>query len=208
MKLIYPFLIAFSMVFISELGDKTQLIVLSFSSKGHTFKILFGVVIGSFFSHGLAILFGSSIHLLDNLTIHIIIEWITYISFLIIGIISLIPKKNVKALEDNKKNSLIYKISHLKIDYCFIIALSIMIGELGDKTFLASIGLGVQYPHAKLALILGAICAMVSCDFIAILFGKFLNKYISEKSMQRLSGSLFLIFGVIGIIGLINKFII
>ena len=30
MELIYPFLIAFSMVFVSELGDKTQLLVLSF----------------------------------------------------------------------------------------------------------------------------------------------------------------------------------
>lgn len=40
MELIYPFLIAFSMVFVSELGDKTQLLVLSFSHKGQTLKIL------------------------------------------------------------------------------------------------------------------------------------------------------------------------
>ena len=80
-----------------------------------------------------------------------------------------------------------------------MIALCIMIGELGDKTFLASIGLGVQYPNAKISLILGAICAMVVCDFIAIIFGKVLNKYISEKTMQKLSGILFLLFGILGI---------
>ena len=34
---------------------------------------------------------------------------------------------------------------------------------------------------------------MVSCDFIAILFGKFLNKHVSEKTMQKLSGILFFI---------------
>lgn len=203
MELIYPFLIAFSMVFVSELGDKTQLLVLSFSGKGHTFKILLGVAIGSFFSHGLAILFGSSVHLLENEIFRIIIEWITYISFFIIGIISLIPKKEKISSESEKKDGLIYKISHLKINYCFIIALCIMVGELGDKTFLASIGLGVQYPHAKISLILGAISAMVVCDFIAILFGKFLNKYISEKSMQKISGILFLIFGLIGVVELI-----
>ena len=167
MDLIYPFFIAFSMVFVSELGDKTQLLVLSFSGKNKTFKILLGVAIGSFFSHGLAILFGSSIHLLDN------------------PLLSLFPKKKSGDAIDNKKDGIIYKILNLNISCTFIIALCIMIGELGDKTFLASIGLGVQYPHSKVFLILGAICAMVACDFIAILFGKFLNKHVSESAMQK-----------------------
>lgn len=202
MELVYPFLIAFSMVFVSELGDKTQLLVLSFSSKGSTIKILLGVAIGSFFSHGLAILFGSSLHILATPLLHSIIKWITYISFLLIGFITLLPKRN-----DNnnytKKDGVINKISNLKINYCAIIALCIMFGELGDKTFLASIGLGVQYPSSKIPLILGSIFAMVTCDFIAVVFGKFLNKYISEKSMQKLSGMLFLIFGFIGILEII-----
>ena len=33
MNFIYPFIIAFLLIFVSELGDKTQLLVLSFSSK-------------------------------------------------------------------------------------------------------------------------------------------------------------------------------
>ena len=82
------------------------------------------------------------------------------------------------------------------------IAFSIAVGELGDKTFLASIGLGVQYSNYKFSLILGAISAMVVCDFIAIIFGKFLNKHISENAMQKLSGVLFLIFGFIGFISM------
>ena len=172
-----------------------------FSNKGQTFKILLGVAIGSFFSHGLAILFGSSVHLFANQAFHYAIHWITYLSFLLIGVASLLPQKDDST--DGKKDGLIYKISHLKLNYCLIIALCIIVGELGDKTFLASIGLGVQYPHSKIALIAGAICAMVACDFIAILFGKFLNKHISEKTMQKLSGILFLLFGIIGIVGIL-----
>ena len=43
-------------------------------------------------------------------------------------------------------------------------------------------------------------------DFIAIIFGKFLNKHISENAMQKLSGVLFLIFGFIGFISMWNWF--
>ncbi len=199
METIYPFLIAFIMVFIAELGDKTQLIVLSFSNSLKPRTILLGVALGSLFSHGLAIIFGSSIGLLENDVLHHIIEIITYASFIVMGIISLFPKKEMEN-SNSKKEGMVQKITHWKLNYCFIIALSIMVGEIGDKTFLASVGFGLQYPNAKLLLILGAIAGMVVSDSIAIVFGKFLNKYISETLMQKISGVLFLIFGILGFI--------
>ena len=202
MNYIYPFIISFAMVFISELGDKTQLLVLSFSGKDKTYKILLGVAIGSFFSHGIAILFGSHIGLLENEFWHNAIQIVTYVSFLLMGIISLLPKREALTMDDDKKDGIFYKLTHLKINYCLLIALCIIIGELGDKTFLASIGLGIQYPSFKISLILGAISAMVVCDFIAILFGKFLNKYVSESVMQKISGVLFILFGLIGFLSM------
>ena len=198
MELLYPFLIAFLFVFISELGDKTQLLVLSFSSKIKPFFILFGVAIGSFFSHGIAILFGSSIGLLQNEWLHQLLEIVTYSTFLLFGIFSFLPKKEVKG--NSKKESFLTKLSSFGIGYVFMIAFSIMVGELGDKTFLASLGLGISYPSYKISLILGAILGMVVSDSIAIIFGKLLNQYISESLMQKLSGVLFLIFGSIGFI--------
>lgn len=198
MEFIYPFFVAFIMVFIAELGDKTQLIVLSFSNSLKARTILLGVALGSLFSHGIAIIFGSHIGLLDDPFWHHFIEVITYSSFILIGLLSLLPKKEKITFDHQNKKSIIQKISHLKLNYCIIIALTIMIGELGDKTFLASIGFGIQYPNAKFLLVLGAILGMVASDSIAIAFGKFLNQYISETTMQRISGILFLIFGMIG----------
>ena len=45
MNFLYPFFISFMLIFFSELGDKTQLLVLSFSTKGKTKNILLGVAI-------------------------------------------------------------------------------------------------------------------------------------------------------------------
>ena len=198
MELIYPFLISFIMIFIAELGDKTQLLILSFSGGVKTKNIILGISIGSFFSHGIAIIFGSRIGTLENQSIHLIMKTITYLSFIIMGILSLLPKKEKINSELNKKNNILHTIGNLKINYVFIIALSIIIGELGDKTFLASLGFGIQYPNHKFMLVIGAILGMIASDLIAIISGKFLSKYISEEKMQKFSGILFLIFGVTG----------
>lgn len=198
MSFFYPILIAFLLVFISELGDKTQLLVLSFSSKLKASTILIGVALGSFFSHGVAILFGSSIGLLNNNFMHDLLEVLTFLSFIVFGIFSFLPQKEER--ESTKKDNFIMKLSKLGIGYILIITFSIAIGELGDKTFLASIGLGISYPNQKLFLIIGAILGMVISDLLAIIFGKFLTKKIPETLMQKLSGLLFIVFGVIGFI--------
>ena len=135
MQNLYPFIIAFTLVFVSELGDKTQLLTLSFASKLKTHTILIGVALGSLLSHGVAIVFGSFLGNIENLSFQYTLKIITYLSFIIFGIITLKPNKKHSSKKEKNKN--------LKnnFNYILFIASSIAIGELGDKTFLASIGL-------------------------------------------------------------------
>ncbi len=205
MDFLYPFFVSFFIVFMSELGDKTQLLVLSFSSKIKSFTILMGVALGSFLSHGLAILFGSALGNVDNMWLHSALEFITYFSFLLFGIFAFM---NVEDSDSSSKTGILKKISNLGISYLLIIALSIAVGELGDKTFLASLGLGIGYPNFKLFLILGAVLGMVTSDSIAILFGKFLSSKLSNKTMNFLSGLIFIVFGAIGFIRLLIDFFV
>ena len=200
MEYLYPFLISFIMIFVAELGDKTQLLVLSFAGGVKTRNIILGIALGSFFSHGIAIIFGSRIGVLDNEFLHHIIEIITYSSFILMGILTLIPQKEKISSDIDKKEGILSKILKLKINYTFIIALSILVGEFGDKTFLDSLGFGIQYPNYKFLLVLGAIFGMIASDSIAIISGKFLSKYVSEEKMKIFSGILFLIFGLAGLL--------
>lgn len=198
MENIYPMIIAFLFVFVSELGDKTQILVMTFSAKQKIVTILLGVAIGSFFSHGIAILFGSYIGSINNPKVKIILDIITNIIFIIFGLIFLFCKDEY---ENNiqSKNKL-QNIAKKSISYILIIAISIAVGELGDKTFLASIGLGIKYSSYKIALVVGAISGMVVSDLIAIILGKILSKKIPEEIMKKISGILFIIFGVFGIL--------
>ena len=195
MEFIYPFIISFLLIFVSELGDKTQLLVLSFSSKLKAKTILLGVGLGSLLSHGIAIMFGSFLGNIENLAFQYLLKIVTYLSFIIFGIITLVKSDNKNENSKGKKN----KNLKNNLSYIFFIALTIAIGELGDKTFLASIGLGIEYPLYKISLICGAIAGMIASDLIAIIFGKALSHKIPENLMQKLSGILFLIFGFLGI---------
>lgn len=192
-----PILIAFSLIFLSELGDKTQLLVLSFSSKLKTATILLGVSLGSLLSHGVAILFGSVLGNFENTFVQNILQIVSYFSFILIGFITLFSKNSS---ENSGKSKLLTKISNLKLNYIFIIAFTIAVGELGDKTFLASIGLGIQYPNFKFLLILGAILGMIISDLIAIILGKFLSKKISSDIIEKISSVLFILFGLTGLL--------
>ena len=194
MEFISPLLISFILIFLSELGDKTQLLVLSFSTKLKTFTILLGVAIGSFLSHGIAILFGSFINNIEIFHFHNILQITTYILFIILGIFVIFSKKN----ETTHKSTFLNKISNLKLNYILIIAITIAVGEIGDKTFLASLGLGIQYSNYKLFLIIGSILGMIVSDYLIICIGKFLSNYINNNIMQIISGILFILFGLLG----------
>lgn len=195
----YTLLISFTLVFFSELGDKTQLLVLTFATKNKAKNILLGVAVGSFFSHGIAIIFGSYISNLNIPLFDIYLKYLTYVTFIFFGILSLIPKKSHIDKPSNK-DSIISKLSFSGFNIVFIVALSIIVGELGDKTFLASMGLGLGYPHYKLFLVFGAVLGMVVSNSIAILFGKILENKVSSDRIEKFSGILFILFGILGLI--------
>ncbi len=197
MNFIYTFFLAFILIFVSELGDKTQLIVLSFSNKLKASRILLGVAIGTLLSHGVAILFGSQLGLVNE-QFHFYLSILTYISFIFFGVFGFLhnqPDNSDLSVPDNKMKS---KFLNSKLHYVFLIATSILVGELGDKTFLASLGLGVQYPYYKFSLVLGSVSGMVASNSIAILFGRFLEDKLNPTFIKVLSNLLFIVFGVVG----------
>ena len=201
MNAVYPLLLSFTIIFLAELGDKTQIMVLSFSAKSKLKHILLGIFLGTLLSHGLAILFGSRLGSIDNEHVSYCLNLFTYISFILFGIVGFISMKHQSSNhKENHKTGFISKLCNLKINYVFLIAFCILIGELGDKTFLSSIGLGIQYPEHKISLIIGSILGMICSNLLAIIFGKLLSIKFQQNIIEIISNILFIVFGLIGLI--------
>ena len=75
--------------------------------------------------------------------------------------------------------------------------------EWGDKSFLATIALAAASSPA--GVVLGAVGGHGVATGIAVLGGSYLSRYVSEKAVQYLGGTLFLVFAAATIFDIVVK---
>lgn len=179
------FLSAFMLIFFAEMGDKTQLLALAFATKFKMRQVLIGVAVGAFLNHGIAILLASFV---SQFTSTGIIQLIASALFIVFGLMSMKLE-----FEDEEEEA-----SELKFGPIITVALSFFIGELGDKTQLSAMALGLKSPHPFITL-LGTTSGMIVVSLIGIIVGKLIGKKIPEVTMKFIAAFIFLGFGVFGI---------
>ncbi|NHI94755.1 MAG: TMEM165/GDT1 family protein [Candidatus Lokiarchaeota archaeon] len=191
------FLISFGIIFLAELGDKTQLMVITLAAKEKSsFKIGLATSIGI----SLVVIIGIIIGFFLNLFIpNFWIKLAGIIIFLIFGIYTLIMvKKNDENLDEKQENDeLISKKSRFNISNTFLFALSsIFIMEFGDKTQLMTISLTANY-SLPIEVGLGAILALSSLCFLGAYLGELISKKVKKRWIDIAGGTLFIIVGII-----------
>lgn len=178
--MISDYLSAALLIFFAEMGDKTQFLAMAFATKYPVKKILIGVAIGSFLNHGLAMILGKGLlAVLDPP----MINFVAGLMFIFFAFQSL--KIEDEAFEDKKT----------KYGPVITVALGFFIGELGDKTQLAALGLAVDSQFLIFSL-LGTVTGMLLTSSVGIFVGLKLGHKIPE---DKLKGSAFLIFMIFGI---------
>ncbi|WP_180270826.1 TMEM165/GDT1 family protein [Sporanaerobium hydrogeniformans] len=180
---------AFLLVFMAEMGDKSQLLAMLFASRYSMKEVLAGVFLGVLFNHGLAILIGVT---LGNIISISCLSFVSSIAFLYFAFTSLQQEK-----EENEKKTETYNWPFL------IVTTAFFVGELGDKTQLAAVTLGMEasYPLIVLA---GTISAMLVVSSLGILIGGKMGKLISPLLIRIFSASLFFVFGMLKLISLLR----
>ena len=78
----------------------------------------------------------------------------------------------------------------------FIIFISVLIAEMGDKTQLATFGFATNSDNSKFFVFAASALALVVSSAIAVMFGGLITNYIGEKTLSAISGVLFIIIGL------------
>jgi Ca2+/H+ antiporter, TMEM165/GDT1 family len=175
--------ISFAVIFVAELGDKSQLMALTFATRYKPVPVLIGITVATAVVHLVSVGVGY------GLGAALPTGWISLIAglaFLIFGAWTLRGDR----LTDEERN----KAGRSTGSAILAVGGAFFLAELGDKTMLATITLATQ--HGWFGTWIGSTVGMVAADALAILVGRLLGRHLPEKVIKYGAAALFAIFGI------------
>ncbi|MFX0033706.1 MAG: TMEM165/GDT1 family protein [Candidatus Hodarchaeota archaeon] len=205
-------LVTYGFLFLSELGDKTQLIVFNLALEYDKFyKVGIGVTLGFALIVTIGVFFGA---IIAELIPIFIISIASGIIFIIIGLLETRPLKSLYLDRGKKSDEIIESDNKEKGESEDIQAPSkfaklrqnpylagfgfISLMELGDKTQIATISFASTNPLIEVWI--GSFLALITVAWIGILIGGSIAKKIPKFYLKLLSVLIFLTVGIITIV--------
>jgi putative Ca2+/H+ antiporter (TMEM165/GDT1 family) len=177
-------LLAFGVIFVAELGDKSQLMALTFATRFRVWPVLVGITAATAIVHlvSVAIGFGLGAALPTGW-----INLVAALAFLAFGVWTL--RGDTLTEDEEEKVNRAGKRAIIAVGTAFFLA------ELGDKTMLATITLATK--EGLFGTWLGSTLGMVTADGLAIVVGQQLGARLPERVIKYGAATSFVVFGVL-----------
>jgi putative Ca2+/H+ antiporter (TMEM165/GDT1 family) len=175
-------LISFGVIFVAELGDKSQLMALTFATRFSIRSVLIGITVATAIVHLASVAIGY------GLGAALPTQWINLaaaLAFIGFGLWTL----RGDALTDDEQD----KVNRVGKRAIIAVGTAFFLAELGDKTMLATITLATD--HGWLGTWIGSTLGMVAADALAIVVGRALGKRLPENVIRIGAAILFFVFG-------------
>ena len=176
-------LVSFGVIFVAELGDKSQLMALTFATRFSIRSVLIGITLATAIVHLVSVAIGY------GLGAALPTGWINLVAalaFIVFAFWTL--RGDTLTEEEQDKVNRVGKRAIIAVGTAFFLA------ELGDKTMLATITLATD--HGWFGTWIGSTLGMVAADALAIVVGRALGKRLPENIIKIGAAALFFIFGI------------
>lgn len=185
-----------AMVFIAEMGDKTQFLLVAMASKYKVRDIMIGTALAIALLNAIAIGLGAAIR---NLIPTEYISVIAGLAFFFFAFSSLGESEEESAVASHTGKGAIFKVFG-----------TFFLAELGDKTQLTALAISAEQAggtfYDTLWIWLGACLGLYLADMIGLLVGIFLGKKLPDRIFAWISFLVFAIFGVVKLLSGIEVF--
>jgi len=175
-------LLSFAVIFVAELGDKSQLMAMTFALRYRWWVVLSGILFATTAVHLVSVAVGHYLGLAIPATAMSIVGGAAFLFF---GAWTL----RGDSLDDDEqsKAAKVTRSAFLAVSSAFFLA------ELGDKTMLATITLAADNNWAGVWV--GSTVGMVAADALAIVVGAVLGRHLPENAIRLGASALFFGFG-------------
>ncbi|SDP64704.1 Putative Ca2+/H+ antiporter, TMEM165/GDT1 family [Actinopolyspora xinjiangensis] len=170
-------------VFLAELGDKSQLLAMTFATRYRAWQVLVGISVATLFVHAISVALGFGIgNALPT-------QWVALgagVAFLGFAVWTLRGDELDESRHDTASRRGV-RAALLAVTTAFVLA------EFGDKTMLATVTLATR--HDWFGTWLGSTVGMVVADGLAVGVGLLLARHLSSRTVRYGAAALFAVFG-------------
>ncbi len=178
------FLLSFGVIFLAELGDKSQLMALAFAARYRAWIVLTAVTIATLLVHAASVVVGRVFALALPTSL---INIVAGVAFLVFAVWTLRGDSVDEAKADKDASGVLATL--------FAVGTTFFLAELGDKTMLATITLATT--NDPIGVWLGSTVGMVFADALAIGVGALLGARLPERAIKIFAAGAFVVFGLI-----------
>jgi Ca2+/H+ antiporter, TMEM165/GDT1 family len=178
------FLVSFGVIFVAELGDKSQLMALAFATRYRTLPVLIGITLATAVVHLVSVIVGAVLGAAIPTRPITIVAALAFVAF---GLWTL--RGDQLSETDEQRAARQARSTILTVGSVFFLA------ELGDKTMLATITLATR--EGVFGTWLGSTLGMVAADALAIVVGRALGTRLPERAIRIGAAISFFVFAAI-----------
>jgi Ca2+/H+ antiporter, TMEM165/GDT1 family len=181
---VHAFFLSFGVIFVAELGDKSQLMALAFATRYRATAVLIGITLATALVHAVSVVIGAVVGARLPNDVISIVAGIAFFGFAVWTL----RGDELDAAEEARAERTT-RSAILAASGAFFLA------ELGDKTMLATITLATR--EGIFGTWLGSTVGMVAADALAIVVGGQLGNRLPERAIRIGAAVLFTVFGVL-----------
>ena len=182
------FALVFLTVFIAEMGDKTQLLLVAMAGKYPVRQILAGTWLATLLLNVLAVAVGAALSQWLDLRFVKAAAALAFFYF---------AWSSLRGEDENEEA----QTKSVRFGPVAAIFLTFFLGELGDKTQLSAVTLAAAYPDGTLTaaavICLGCTVGLIAADALGLLAGLLLKNNLPTHFLRYLTFAVFALFGVL-----------
>ncbi|GAA4234024.1 TMEM165/GDT1 family protein [Actinomadura meridiana] len=182
------FLISLAVIFVAELGDKSQLMAMTFAARFRAVPVLIGITAATALVHLASVAVGAAVGAALPTGPISIIAGLAFLGFALWTL-------RGDELDDAERD----KAGRATGSAILAVGTAFFLAELGDKTMLATVALAADHGGflALTGVWAGSTLGMVAADALAIVVGRLLGRKLPERVIKYGAAAGFAIFGVL-----------